>query len=409
MKKSYKRTMYACYLGYITQAITNNLAPLFFVIFQNDYDISFEMIGRLILVNFGTQILVDYLAIRYVDKIGYRVAAVIAHGFSVVGLILLGVLPQVVSVPYVGITIAVMIYAIGGGLIEVLISPIVDSLPGEAKASSMSLLHSFYCWGQVAVVAISTLFLKLIGTEYWYILPVVWTVLPLCNMIIFTKVPLLPTVSEEERIPLKKLFGSKLFVLAIVLMICAGASEQAMSQWSSLFAEKGLQVPKVIGDLLGPCLFAVFMGIGRTIYGIKGEQINLRMALKGCSVLCIICYVTTVFAPNPVIALMGCAVTGLSVSLMWPGLFSLSAESFRNGGTAMFGVLAIAGDIGCAAGPWLTGIISDTSQKIPAIVKLSVKNGQDLEQVGLKVGLLIAMVFPLILLIGVGRMKGMSE
>lgn len=405
MKYTYKHTLHACYLGYITQAIINNLAPLLFIIFQNKFNFSFEMIGRLILINFGTQLIVDLIAVKYIDKIGYRASAIIAHIFSALGLICLGILPNIIPSPYIGLTISVIIYAVGGGLIEVLVSPIVESLPGDEKASAMSLLHSFYCWGQVSVVLITTIFLKLIGYNRWSILPILWSVIPIYNLLQFIRVPLMPTVSEDQKTPLKELFTSKVFIIALLLMICAGASELAMSQWASLFAEKGLQVPKVIGDLLGPCLFGIFMGIGRTIYGLYGHKINLKKALLASSALCIICYATAAFVAIPIIALLGCALCGLSVSLMWPGTFSLTSASYPKGGTAMFGILALMGDLGCSIGPWLAGFVSDLTQKSNNILEISAIKGLSPEQFGLKSGILIAIIFPLIMFIGVLLLK----
>lgn len=405
MKYTYKHTLHACYLGYITQAIINNLAPLLFIIFQNKFNFSFEMIGRLILINFGTQLIVDLIAVKYIDKIGYRTSAIIAHIFSALGLICLGILPNIVPSPYIGLTISVIIYAVGGGLIEVLVSPIVESLPGDEKASAMSLLHSFYCWGQVSVVLLTTILLKLIGYNRWSILPILWSIIPIYNLIQFMKVPLMPAVSDDEKTPLKELFTSKVFIIALLLMICAGASELAMSQWASLFAEKGLQVPKVIGDLLGPCLFGIFMGIGRTIYGIYGHKINLRKALLASSALCIICYATAALVTVPIIALLGCALCGLSVSLMWPGTFSLTSSSYPKGGTAMFGILALMGDLGCSIGPWLAGFVSDFTQKSRNILEISAIKGLSPEQLGLKIGILVAIIFPFIMFIGVSLLK----
>lgn len=401
MKDTYKQTLHASYLGFITQAIINNLAPLLFVIFHDQFGISFEKIGRLIFINFGTQIITDILAIKYVDKIGYRRAAVLAHFFAFLGLVGLGVLPKLLPAPYVGLAIAVMVYAIGGGLIEVIISPIVESLPGDAKASSMSLLHSFYCWGQVGVVIITTLLIKIFGSQIWYILPILWSVIPAYNMFKFMRVPLMPVASEEDKISIKGLLSSHLFIIALVLMMSAGASELTMSQWSSLFAEKGLQVPKVVGDILGPALFAVFMGTGRTIYGLWGHKVNLRKVLISSSLLCIICYGITVFVQVPIISLLACAFCGLSVSLMWPGTLSLSADKFPKGGTAMFGMLAVFGDIGASSGPWIAGFVSDVAQKSNRLLAIGQANNLNPEQLGLKVGLLTAMIFPVMMLIGI--------
>ncbi|HEY5466174.1 MAG TPA: MFS transporter, partial [Clostridia bacterium] len=377
---------------------------LLFIVFQEDFGISFEMIGRLILINFSVQIAADFFAVKYVDRIGYRAAAVAAHIFSAAGLIALGVLPRLLPTPYVGIVIAVVVYAIGGGLIEVLISPIVESLPGEAKASAMSLLHSFYCWGQMGVVLVTTAFIKILGADIWFLLPILWSLVPIFNLFRFLKVPLMPAIPDEHKTPVRQLLNSRVFLTAMLLMVCAGAAELTMSQWSSLFAEKGLHVPKFVGDLLGPCLFAVLMGTGRTLYGVWGHKINLKKALLASGILCVACYAVTVFVQIPIVSLLGCALCGLSVSLMWPGTFSLSAASHPMGGTAMFGILAIFGDIGGAVGPWLVGLFSDLSQKSARLVALGSSYGLSAEQVGLKTGLLIAMVFPVALVVGILRL-----
>jgi len=378
------KTLRTCYLGYITQAIIVNLAPILFIVFQNHYGISYEMLGRLILINFGVQIAADVISLRITDRVGYRIMGVAAHLFSAVGLICLAVLPFLIE-PYVGLMISVAIYAFGGGVIEVIISPIVDALPSEAKASSMSLLHSFYCWGQMLVVLLTTVILHFTGSDMWYILPVLWAAVPLYNLSRFMRVPLPETVRKHEKTPLKKLLTSGVFLTALLLMMCAGASEITMSQWSSLFAEKGLGVTKILGDLAGPFLFALLMGIGRTSYGVWGHKIRIKNALLYSGCLCIICYALVVFVSNPVISLLGCAVCGLSISLMWPGTLSLTSEYFPKGGAAMFGMLAVFGDIGASFGPWFAGLISDRA--------------------GLRTGLMTAMGFPILLLIGLMALK----
>ncbi|MBU9711919.1 MFS transporter [Evansella tamaricis] len=401
MRYTYKHTLHACYIGFITQAIINNLGPLLFIIFHDAFQISFEMIGRLILINFGIQIAADLLTIKYADRIGYRTSAVLAHVFSAVGLIGLGVFPLIFPDPYMGLVVAVMIYAMGGGIIEVLISPIVDSLPGDAKASAMSLLHSFYCWGQVAVVIITTTIIALFGTDLWYLLPILWATIPIYNFFRFMKVPLIPTLPEGEKMSLKQLFSSRLFLIALLLMMAAGSSELTMAQWSSFFAEKGLEVPKIMGDLLGPCLFAVFMGIGRTVYGFWGHKMDLSKTLLASGVLCVLCYATASLVQIPIVALMAVALCGLSISLMWPGTFSLTAASFPKGGTAMFGALAIFGDVGAAVGPWMAGVVSDLAQKSSQLLHIGSSFGLTVEQTGLKTGMFVSMIFPLLMIIGI--------
>jgi len=382
---NYKSTLYACYLGYITQALIVNLPPILFVVFKDKFGLNYTMLGSLVMVLFVTQLITDALAIKFVDKIGQRTAAVLAHALAAIGMILLAFLPGVMPQPYIGLIISSIVFAIGGGLIEVLVSPIVESLPGEAKASAMSLLHSFYSWGQVLVIILSTVALLLIGHDLWFVIPLVWALLPIITLFKFIRVPLVPPQEEGKRIPLRKLITSRIFLLALLLMVCSGASEQAMGQWASIFAEKGLGISKTLGDLLGPCLFAVMMGIARTLYGIKGQKINIHKTLVISSVLCILSFVITALVPIPALSLLGCALCGLTVSLMWPGMLSLTAEGYPSGGTAMFAIMALAGDLGCSVGPWLTGVVADIST--------------------LNMGLLAAIIFPVVMLIGLAILK----
>jgi MFS family permease len=386
-KTNYKSTLHACYLGYITQALIVNLPPLLFVVFQKKFGLSYTMLGSLVTINFVTQLIVDALAIKYVDKIGQRMSVVMAHFFAAIGMISLAILPRVLPSPYLGLILACILFSIGGGLIEVLISPIVESLPGDAKASSMSLLHSFYSWGQVIVIIVSTIVLLFVGQDLWFVLPILWALLPIFTLFKFTQVPLIPPIEESKRTPLKVLLSSKIFLIALLLMVCSGASEQSMSQWASLFAEQGLGISKVLGDLLGPCLFAIMMGIGRTWYGIKGQKLNIHKALVVSCVLCVASFVITASVPIPAISLLGCALCGLSVSLMWPGMLSMTAASYPSGGVAMFAIMALGGDLGCSVGPQLVGIIADKSN--------------------LNSGLLTAVIFPVIMLSGLVLLKPM--
>ncbi len=392
MGKHFKLTIKACYLGYITQAINNNLCPLLFIIFQTDFSISLELLGTLILINFITQLIVDIITVKVINHIGYRPLIVLAHICSFLGLLGLGILPNLMKNPYLGLIISVITYAIGGGLIEVLISPIIESIPSDDKSGSMSLLHSFYCLGQVIVVLLTTLLLAAFGRDKWPYLAALWSLIPFINIFLFLKAPLLSPISEHGQITVKELFKHKEFILFIIIMVCAGASELTMSQWSSLFAETGLGVSKVMGDLLGPCLFAILMGLGRVLHGVYGSKYNLRKLLTILTFFCVLCYLVTVFSSSPMLSLIACGLTGLSVSLMWPGTFSLAASRFPLGGALMFGVLAIFGDLGCAAGPYISGVISSYVSKY----QINILAGED---VSLKIGLLFGTVFPLILLI----------
>lgn len=381
LKNNYNHTQYACFIGYITQAIVNNFAPLLFLTFQSSFDISLDKITLLITMNFGFQLLVDIIASRYADRIGYRTMIVTAHIFAAAGLIGLAVLPALFPDPYIGLLAAVALYAVGGGITEVLLSPIVEACPNDKKEQAMSLLHSFYCWGQVSVVLLSTLFFFLAGINNWRILACLWAMVPLLNAWYFTKVPIIQLTEEAAGFSVKDLFKNKVFWFYFVIMICSGASEQSMSQWASAFAETGLKVSKTVGDLAGPCLFAVFMGVSRTFYGYWGERIKLKTFMFLSCILCMASYLLAVFAPHPLLGLAGCSLCGLSVGILWPGAFSLSAKAIPTGGTAMFALLALAGDIGCSAGPTLVGLISNLS------------GGQ------LKTGLLAAICFPLVLFV----------
>ena len=379
--KQWRHTQYASYFGYITQAIVNNLAPLLFLIFQDVYGIPLEKITLLVTVNFCVQLLVDMVAARFVDKIGYRPCIVAAHLFAAAGLAGLGLLPRLLPDPFVGLLGAVFLYAIGGGLIEVLISPIVEACPTENKASVMSLLHSFYCWGSVGVILLSTLFLQLFGKGSWTVLALLWALLPLANALWFTKVPIAHLTEEGEGLPLGKLLTNKLFWIFAALMFAAGACELSMSQWASAFAESGLGVSKTVGDLAGPCLFAVLMGCARVIYAKFGDRLNLLNTQILSAGLCVVAYLLAALSPNPLLALLGCGLCGLSVGILWPGTISVASRSLPKGGTAMFALLALFGDLGCSGGPTLVGMVSGAF------------GGE------LKTGLLFAVVFPVFLIV----------
>lgn len=391
-KNKYQLTMYACFIGYIVQAIVNNFLPLLFVTFQKTYSIPLTQITLLITLNFGIQLVIDMLSAGFVDKIGYRASAIIAHVCSAAGLVLLTVLPGAFPDPFAGILIAVFIYAIGGGLIEVLISPILEACPTDNKEKAMSLLHSFYCWGHVGVVLISTLFFTLFGIENWKILAVCWAVVPAVNIILFAKAPIYSLHEEGETgLTLKQLFTRKIFWVMMLMMLCAGASEQAVSQWASTFAEQGLGVSKTIGDLAGPMSFAALMGLSRLLYGKFGDKLDLDKFMKMSCLLCIAAYLCISLIPLPAVGLVGCAVCGFSVGIMWPGTFSKASAAVKGGGTALFAMLALAGDVGCSGGPTLAGFISGCF------------NGE------LRAGILAAIVFPVLLLIGIQLAKKLAN
>ena len=384
MENQYNKTITACFVGYIVQAVVNNFTPLLFLFFQKSYHIPLSQITLLVTFNFGIQLLVDLLSVGFIDKIGYRASMIIAHVLSAAGLILLTVLPEILPVPFIGIWIAVMIYAIGGGLLEVLVSPVVEACPSDNKEKAMSMLHSFYCWGHAGVVLISTLFFYVAGIENWKILAAIWAVIPIGNAFAFAKIPIAPLIEDgESGLELKDLFRIKVFWILLIMMVCAGASEQAVSQWASAFAEKGLGISKAAGDLAGPMAFAVLMGMSRLFYGKYGERIHLERFMIYSSFLCILSYLGISLFSIPLLNLISCAVCGLSVGIMWPGTFSKASAALPKGGTAMFALLALGGDIGCSGGPTLVGMVSGTLGD------------------NLKMGILAGIIFPVLLLMGI--------
>ena len=402
MQLTYRHTRNACLASYVIQAIVNNLSPLLFLTFQQQFSISLAQISLFITLNFAIQMTVDFLSAHFIDRIGYRAAILGAHALSALGLTGLALLPLLFD-PYPALLAATAMNAVGGGLLEVLVSPIVEALPSEKKEREMSLLHSFYCWGHVAVVALSTGYFLAFGTANWRFLPLLFALVPLVNGAVFLKAPILTLKEEGRNMAIGKLVSMPLFWLFLVLMVCSGASEMAMSQWASLFAEEGLGVNKAVGDLLGPCAFALLMGLARLLF--SKAALPMEKGIFFSALLCVACYLTAVFAPHPLLSLAGCALGGFSVGVMWPGTYSLAAKRLPGGGTAMFALLALAGDIGCCAGPTLAGAVSDAAMAAGGSWLSAVFPGASLAQVSLKGGFLAAAAFPLALVIGISLLR----
>ncbi|MBQ8160260.1 MAG: MFS transporter [Clostridia bacterium] len=389
-QKNYQKTKLACYLGFVTQAISANFAPLLFLTFYRTYSISYADLALIPLAFFLTQLIVDFLSAKFVDRIGYRKSIVLSEILSGAGLVMLSFLPDLCPHPFAGILVCVIIYAIGSGLIEVLCSPIIEACPFENKAGMMSLLHSFYCWGAVGTILGSTLFFLAFGTENWRILACIWAIIPLYNIYNFATCPIEPIVNEGESMTISQLLRTKIFWLFIVLMVCAGASELSMAQWASAFAESSLGVSKTMGDLLGACGFAVFMGLSRVWYGKYGEKVNLSSFMIASGILCLCSYLLAAFAKIPLMGLIGCMLCGFSVGIMWPGSISISSARLPRGGTALFALLALAGDLGGAAGPAIVGNVSHLM-------------GENIQA-----GILAGICFPLVLVVSVLMVRRMS-
>lgn len=392
MKADYKKTVNACFIGYIVQAVVNNFVPLLFLTFQSQYGIPLSKITFLITFNFSIQLVIDLLAAKFVDKIGYRASALLAHASAALGLCMLAFLPELTKDPFIGILISVVVYAVGGGLLEVIVSPIVEACPTDNKEAAMSLLHSFYCWGHVGVVLLSTLFFRFVGIGHWKILACLWALVPLLNMLAFFKVPIAPIIEEGgQGLSFKELLKNKVFWLLMLLMLCAGSCEQAVSQWASAFAEAGLGISKTAGDLAGPMFFAIMMGLSRAFYGKYGDKMDLVRFMKISGVLCLCSYLLISLSPVPVPSLIGCGLCGLSVGILWPGTFSLGSAGIKGGGTMMFAFFALAGDVGCSVGPTYVGTVTSLSDG------------------NMKQGILLACVFPILLLAGLMAVRKVVE
>ena len=399
MNRKYKNTKISCFTGYVTQAITVNLAPLLFVIFSETFRLSLSFIALLPLLTFLIQIIIDFAAIWFIEKFNFRCLCFLSQFTSFSGLLMLGILPGIMN-PAAAIIIAILVYSSGSALAEVVLSPLIDALDREGSGTPMTFLHSFYSWGQVIVILITTLVLKLIGGGHWNMLPVMWSIVPLINCILFMKVQMPAVQTHDNEHGILKMLLTPTFIIAFLLMICAGAAEQVMAQWASMFAEVGLGVSKVIGDIAGPCLFAFMMGIGRTCHGLFGEKLDMKKLLMVLSLFTVLCYGITVFSPNPFLSLIGCAMCGIGVCIMWPGMLKMCSDDYPGAGASMFALLALGGDIGCSVGPYLSGIVSDAVAAADFTPDISASLGLLPEQFGLRAGFLAATVFPIVMFIG---------
>lgn len=396
-ERSYRATRAACCSAYFVQSVVVNLPPLFFVIYQEKFGISYSLLSLLIFISFATQLLVDLFSAKFSSKLNHRAAMCVSSASCFIGLVLLGILPNAVG-SFVSLLIPTVIYSVGAGITDVFASPISENLPSKQKSLAMSFLHSFFCWGQMATVIVSTLVLSVIGNDTWYMIPLAWSILPLINFFVFLRVEIIEPQASDETLELKELLCKRSFIVAMILMLCAGASEIVISQWSSLFAETGLNVNKALGDIFGPCMFAFMMGCGRMLYGIFGAKLDLKKTIAASSALCVAAYLITSLSPVPWIALAGCALCGISVSLMWPGVLSMVSKKYHANVTAVFAVLAICGDLGCAIGPSIAGAMANAKSLFPSIAMGD-----------LSFGILCCTIFPIAMLIATPFFDGKSK
>ena len=378
MKNKYTLTRLVCFVGFVVQAIINNYLPILFVVLQDNYNLDYEKLAFLIVINFGTQMVIDLLTPKIAKALGYRMTAFISQFITFIGLVMMCVLPQIMADKYLAIALCAVVYATGSGLMEVILSPMVEILPTKNQGGSMCILHSFYCWGQAATIIVTTLLISLLGKQNWSFIPLIWAIIPLVNSFAFLKVPIIEPRSNQKMATFMELFGRPKFRGFMLMMLCAGASEIAMAQWASLFAQRGLGVSKMVGDLAGPCAFALFMAIGRVYYGINAKKIDFKKAMLVLSVFATVCYLGVALTKNEALSLGFCALGGLSVSIFWPAIYSRGAVEFIDGSTVMYGTFAMCGDIGCALGPWVLGSVADS--------------------LGLKMGFGVTAIFPLVML-----------
>ncbi len=355
----YTHTKIACYMGSAVQAITCCFLPLLFVVFQKNYHVGYEKLRRLTLICFVIQIFLDLLSVRLVKIFGYRKLAVASQVFAVSGLLALAFLPKIIS-PYMGITCAVGIYSVGSGFIEVIVSPIMEYLPTHNKSGNMAFLHSFFCWGQLMVVVVTTLLINFLGENNWFYIALLWAIIPLIVMVLFLFVPIVEP-NEQSSGGYKSMLKSPLFAVMLIVMFLSGASEITVSSWMSAFAEQSLKLDKLMGDLVGPCLFAACMGIGRIVFSFFGDKVSMKRVLLIFSLITTVAYLVLSLSSNPIISMVAGVLVGFGVSVMWPGTLSMSAKTFPMGATTMFALLAMFGDVGCSFGPWTTGIVADSS------------------------------------------------
>lgn len=390
---SYKSTIYACYLGHFVLAAVVNATPIVFLTLMGKYDLSFEQMGRLVLVNFSTQVATDLIFSRFVDRYGIRVFVVSAQLLAFSGLILFGLSPCLFANAYTGFTVATIVFSCGGGLLELLLSPIVNAIPTDEKASAMSLLHAFYAWGQVTVVLGSSLLLAVFGRDRWYLTMIFWSLLPLVNAFLFLGVPLAPMVAQEHRTKTRSILKNKYFIVCLAVIMAGGAAELSMAQWASSFLEAAMGIPKIVGDYMGVGVFALAIGIGRTWYAKMGDRADIYKAMFAGAALCLVCFLTVVVSPFPMLSLVACALSGFGVSLLWPGSIVIATRKFPLAGTSMFAILAAAGDIGASLGPWLVGLTADKTPAILNAAQISVSGNP-----GLRMGFLVAVLFPIAIL-----------
>lgn len=393
--KSYQLTTISCFVGIFCQAVSSNITAILFIPLMTLYGLSYVHLGLLVGINFTTQVLVDIIASRLVDRYGFRVFVLPSDILAVIGLVLFGLTPVLFDNILTGLVFSTIIFSASCGLQEVMLSPIVNAIPHNDKGPAMALMHSFYAWGQVATIIITTLFLFFFGIENWQVIVFLWALVPLVNFFMFLAAPFPGVIHENQRMTMRDLILKPFYLVALLAIMGGAATELVMNQWSSTFSEKVLELPKVTGDILGMCGFAVFLGLGRVLYGRYGSKINMNNVLVGSAAAAVVCYIAVAISPLPAISLAACAVCGLAASLLWPGTLVITAEKYPLAGAWIFAILAAAGDIGAASGPFAAGVITDLTRQMPSILQFAASLQLLPDQFAIRIAILLSAIFPL--------------
>ena len=392
---NYKRLKYACYTTNISMSVVTSLSSLLFVTFRNMYNISYTLLGLLILINFVTQLSVDLIFSFFSHRFNIEKTVKFTPALTIIGLWIYALWPQIFpNAVYPGLVIGTVIFSASAGFCEVLISPVIASIPSDNPEREMSKLHSTYAWGVVFVVIFSSLFLLLFGRNHWALLTIVLSIIPLCAFLLFSgsKIPDMETPSKVSGAFAQ--MKNKTLWLCVIMIFFGGASEVTMAQWSSTFLEQALGLPKIWGDILGVALFSVMLGMGRTLYSKIGQKIStvLLFGIVGAA----ICYLTVAVSNHPIVALLACVITGLCVSMLWPGSLIVATNRIPSGGVFLIAMMAAGGDLGASVAPQLIGVVTDAALKHPTVLSFAQTLSLSPEQLALKLGMLVGLFFPLV-------------
>ncbi len=395
MDRNTRKIRLACYGANVTMSIVGNMSSLLFLTFRSLYNLSFSLLGSLVLINFATQLIIDLAFSFFSHKFNISKSVKIAPVLGAIGLLFYASAPFLFkNAVYFGLALGTVIFSAASGLNEVLISPVVAALPSENPERDMSKLHSTYAWGVVAVVIVSTLFLFAFGSKRWYVLPILFTSVPIFSTVMFFGATLPPLDTPQKASGAVSMLKNKTLWTCVIAIFLGGACELVMTQWCSSYLEQALGIEKIWGDIFGVATFALMLGLGRTLYAKYGKNIEKVLLLSGVGAT--VCYLICILSPLPVFGLFACALTGLCVALMWPGSLVVAANRITSGGVFIYAIMAAGGDLGAAIGPQLTGIVADVVTASTFASSWATKWGLSVEQLSMKLGMCVGLVFSLL-------------